>query len=90
MEEHQSLSHTVWDCKYHVVFIPKCSRKTLYLELRKHLGRGIPQACGAEISKDRGRASDARPRHMMISIPPKYAVSQEPDARIAHVRVCGG
>src|SRR5579864_7474502 len=38
MEEHQSLSHTVWDCKYHVVFIPKCRRKTLYLELRKHLG----------------------------------------------------
>ncbi len=30
MEEYHSLSHTVWDCKYHVVFIPKCRRKTLY------------------------------------------------------------
>jgi len=38
MDEHQSLSHTVWDCKYHIVFIPKCRRKTLYLEPRKHLG----------------------------------------------------
>lgn len=38
MTEHQILSHTTWDCKYHVVFIPKCRRKTLYLELRCHLG----------------------------------------------------
>src|SRR5262249_3883755 len=38
MDEYQSLSHTTWDCKYHVVFIPKCRRKTLYLELRRYLG----------------------------------------------------
>jgi putative transposase len=38
MDEVESLSHTKWDCKYHVVFIPKCSRKTLYAELRAHLG----------------------------------------------------
>ena len=38
MDEYESLSHTIWDCKYHVVFIPKCRRKTLYLELRRHLG----------------------------------------------------
>ena len=38
MDEYQSLSHTTWDCKYHVVFIPKCRRRTLYLELRRHLG----------------------------------------------------
>ena len=35
---HESLSHTKWDCKYHVVFIPKCRRKTLYGELRKYMG----------------------------------------------------
>ena len=34
MDEYQALSHTTWDCKYHVVFIPKCRRKTLYAELR--------------------------------------------------------
>src|SRR5271166_5467384 len=38
MDEYESLSHTIWDCKYHVVFIPKCRRKTLYQELRRHLG----------------------------------------------------
>jgi putative transposase len=38
MDEYESLNHTRSECKYHVVFIPKCRRKTLYLELRKHLG----------------------------------------------------
>ena len=38
MDEMESLSHTKWECKYHVVFIPKCRRKTLYGELRRHLG----------------------------------------------------
>ena len=38
MNEYENLSHTTWDCKYHVVFIPKCRRKTLYQELRRHLG----------------------------------------------------
>jgi putative transposase len=39
MDEPESLSHTKWECKYHVIFIPKCRRRTLYTELRKHLGR---------------------------------------------------
>ena len=38
MDDYESLSHTKWDCKYHVVFIPKCRRRTLYGELRRHLG----------------------------------------------------
>jgi putative transposase len=38
MDEYESSSHTRWDCKYHVVFIPKCRRKALYGELRRHLG----------------------------------------------------
>ena len=38
MDDYESLSHTKWECKYHVVFIPKCRRKTLYAELRRHLG----------------------------------------------------
>lgn len=38
MDELQSLNHTKWECKYHVVFIPKCRRRTLYVQLRKDLG----------------------------------------------------
>ena len=38
MDKTESLSHSKWECKYHVVFIPKCRRKALYGELRKHLG----------------------------------------------------
>jgi putative transposase len=38
MDEYESLSHTKWECKYHVVFIPKCRCKALYGGLRKHLG----------------------------------------------------
>ena len=38
MDEFERLSHSKWECKYHVVFIPKCRRKTLYGQLKKHLG----------------------------------------------------
>ena len=38
MDEQQSLNHSKWECKYHVVFIPKCRRKTLYAQLRRYLG----------------------------------------------------
>ncbi|MCM8640190.1 transposase, partial [Accumulibacter sp.] len=38
MDESESLSHSKWECKYHVVFIPKCRRRTLYEQLRRHLG----------------------------------------------------
>jgi len=38
MQPYESLKHTIWECKYHVVFIPKCRRKTLYGQLRRDLG----------------------------------------------------
>jgi putative transposase len=38
MDQAESLTHTKWECKYHVVFIPKCRRQTLYQELRRNLG----------------------------------------------------
>lgn len=38
MDKFEGLSHTAWDCKYHVIFIPKCWRRTLYGQLRQHLG----------------------------------------------------
>jgi putative transposase len=39
MDEYESLSHTKWDCKYHVILIPKCRRRMIYVELRPHLAR---------------------------------------------------
>ena len=76
MDDYQSLSHTKWDCKYHVVFIPKCRRKTLYVELRRYLGDVFRRL--AEQKESRIEEGHLMPDHvhMMISIPPKYAVSQ--------------
>ena len=76
MDEYESLSHSKWECKYHVIFIPKRRRRVLYGELRQHLG---------EIFRNLARQKESRIEaghllsdhvHMMISIPPKYAVSQ--------------
>jgi len=46
MSNFKSLRHTVWDCKYHVVWIPKYRKKTLYLELRQHLGDVFRELAG--------------------------------------------
>ena len=76
MEEYQSLSHTKWECLYHVVFIPKCRRRTLYVELRKYLGDVFRRL--AEQKECRVEEGHLMPDHvhMMLRIPPKYAVSQ--------------
>ena len=76
MDEVESLSHTKGECKYHVVFIPKCRRKTLYQELRRHLGEVFRRL--AEQKESGIEEGHLRPDHvhMMIAIPPKYAVSQ--------------
>ena len=76
MDEYQSLSHTRWECKYHVVFIPKCRRKTLYGELRRHLGEVFRKLAVQKESKIEEGHLMPDHVHMMISIPPKYAVSQ--------------
>jgi len=76
MDDYQSLSHTRWDCKYHVVFIPKCRRKVLYGELRRHLGSVLREL--AEQRECRIEEGHLMPDHvhMLISIPPKYSVAQ--------------
>ena len=76
MNEYESLSHTTWDCKYHVVFIPKCRRKTLYRELRRHLGEVFHKLAAQKEAKIEEEHLMPDHVHMMISIPPKYAVSQ--------------
>lgn len=76
MDEVESLSHTKWECKYQLVFIPKCRRKTLYQELRRHLGEVFRRL--AEQKEIAIKEGHLRPDHvhMMIAIPPKHAVSQ--------------
>ena len=76
MDERRSLNHTKWECKYHVVFIPKCRRKVLFKELRRHLGEVFREL--AEQKESRIEEGHLRPDHvhMMIAIPPKHAVSQ--------------
>ncbi len=69
------MSHTKWQCKYHVVFIPKCRRKALYGVTRKKLGEVFHQlARQKECEIEEGHIMPDH-IHMLISIPPKYAVS---------------
>ncbi len=76
MEDEQSLSHTRWECKYHVVWIPKYRRKTLYGQLRKYLGEVMRKlAIQRESMIIEGHLMTDH-IHMLISIPPKYSVSQ--------------
>src|SRR5216684_2009347 len=76
MDDYESLSHSKWECKYHVVFIPKCRRKTLYGELRRHLGEVFRKLAAQKESKIEEGHLLPDHVHMLISIPPKYAVSQ--------------
>jgi len=76
MQTHESLKHTTWDCKYHVVFIPKCRRKVLYQGLRRELGKVFRSLAEQwECTVEEGRLMPD-PVHMLLMIPPKHAVSQ--------------
>jgi len=75
-ETTDSLSHSRWDCKYHIIFIPKCRRAVLYRELRKYLGemfRHLAQQKECRIEEGHLLVDHV---YMLISIPPKYAVAQ--------------
>ena len=76
MEDLQSLSHTAWDCKYHIVWIPKCRRKVLYTQLRKYLGEVFRELAMQRESKVVEGHLMGDHVHMVLSIPPKYAVAQ--------------
>src|SRR5947209_19486913 len=72
--DQQSLNHSKRECKYHVVFIPKCRRKTLYAQLRRRQGEVFRRLAEQKESKiDEGHLMPDHV-HMMISIQPKYAV----------------
>jgi putative transposase len=76
MDRLESLNHSKWECKYHVVFIPKRRRKTLYTALRKYLGELFHRLAGQKESRIEEGHLMPDHVHMLISIPPKYAVSQ--------------
>ena len=71
-----SLSHTKWLCKYHIVFTPKYRRKAIYGQYKKSIGQILRQLCnykGVEIIEGHLMIDHI---HMLVSIPPKYSVSQ--------------
>ena len=76
MDDHMSLSHTRWECKYHVVLVPKCRRKVLYCQIQKELGRTLAELARHKESRIETGSIQADHIHMVISIPPKYSVSQ--------------
>ena len=75
MKEYQSLSHAKWDCKYHVVFIPKGRKKRIFGMLRSRLGEIFRELAAHKESKIVEGHLMPDHVHMCISIPAKYAVS---------------
>ena len=75
MKEYQSMSYTRWDCKYHVVFIPKRRKSRIFGALRRHLGDIFHDLAGCKESKIVEGHLMPDHVHLCISIPPKYAVS---------------
>jgi putative transposase len=70
VDDLESLNHTKWDCKYHVVFIPKCRRKVLYTELRKYLGEIFRELARQKESKVLEGHLMVDHVHMLLAIPP--------------------
>jgi len=76
MEDVQSLRHTAWDCKYHIVWIPKCRRKVMYGQIRRHLGELLRHLAMQKESAVLEGHLAADHVHVLVSIPPKYSVAQ--------------
>ncbi len=76
MNKFERLSHTSWDCNYHVIFIPKRRRGTLSGELRMHLGEMFQKLAAQKESEIVEGHLMHDHEHMIIAISPKYAVSQ--------------
>ncbi|HKC11853.1 MAG TPA: IS200/IS605 family transposase [Vicinamibacteria bacterium] len=76
MQQYETLAHCKWECKYHVVFIPKYRKKVLYDNIRKRVGQILrqlaAQKAGVEILEGHLMPDHV---HMLLSVPPKYAVA---------------
>ena len=76
MNNVQSLCQSVWDCKYHIVWIPKCRRKVLYGQIRQHLSEAIRELARQRESLVLEGHLCSDHVHVYIAIPPKFAVVQ--------------
>ena len=75
MHEWQSLSHVKWECKYHVVFVPKCRKKLLYGKLRLQIGPILRELCRQkEVELVEGHAMPDH-MHLCLRVPPKYSIA---------------
>ena len=91
---YQSLSHSKWDCKYHVVFVPKRRRKVIFRQTRRHLGpifHALARQKECQIIKGHLMPDHV---HMCIAIPPKHPVASvigflKGKSAIAIARLCG-
>jgi len=75
MHDWESLSHVRWECKYHVVIIPKYRRKILYGKLRKKVGSILRDLCkqkGVEVLEGHAMPDHI---HMCLSVPPRYSIA---------------
>ena len=76
MNDINSLAHTKWNCKYHIVFAPKYRRQEIYGKIKADIGQILRKLCehkGIEIIEANACPDQI---HMLVSIPPKYSVSQ--------------
>ncbi len=76
MNNYNKLKHTTWECKYHLVWIPKYRKKIIYGQLRKYLGEILKELALQRESKIIEGHLMGDHVHVLISIPPKYSVSQ--------------
>ena len=75
MKDWQSQAHVKWECKYHVVFIPKYRKKVLYSKVRRRIGGILRQLCRQkEIELVEGKAMSDH-IHMLLSVPPRYSIA---------------
>ncbi len=75
MKDWQSQAHVKWECKYHVVIVPKYRRREFYGRRRKEVGVILRELCrqkGIEVLKGHARPDHV---HMLLSVPPKYAIA---------------
>jgi putative transposase len=76
MNDVESLTHSVWDCKYHIVWVPKYRKKALYGNLRRYLGTIFHELAGHRESSILEGHLCLDHVHVLIKIPPKYSVAQ--------------
>ena len=85
-----SLAHTTWNCKYHIVFAPKYRRQIIYGKIKAEIGKILRTLCerkGVEIIRAEACADHI---HMLVSIPPKYSVSEFMGVSVRRKQPLGG